>query len=286
MSVVVSSNKATIGSTVWPTIMRDFVDRVNADGGQIGEINDLYTLTKAIQDQGLTAAQVPFVNGASLGYKVDGSAHVTKLYDLWSASSDLSPGSTGNAANSVIDTSTGHPLLDLTAAGNPLFAYYRSDNTVNFAGGAIGCIWSGTLDNPTATSSARLLRLEDGSAVQEMSFENTASGDGKSSYSFWGFMPQSGIKTYAQIVKNRYAARRFFGSIVTSEGTFQYADDKCVAGNRVVYAPTYYAGKALKMTVGFNSQAPLFMYRLGAIVNGTITMAQFRKLMQALGALG
>lgn len=289
MSTTLKSNSASFASSAWPAAMATYVNRVVADGGAVQDMTDLFVITKAFEDLGLTSAQVPYVCGGSLGVKIDGAGHVAKLYDVWDATYDFLPDTAhGNSGNSVIDMSSGHPQLSMPTAASPPgnYANYKSSAARTFASGSIGCIFSGTLTNPNV-SSARIMRLQDAGAVQYMSFETTPTGDGKPEWSFWGFRPIQGIKTYMQSIKNFYTARRMYSALISNEGESIWQDGVAIVGNifTTVQNITHYNGLALTATVGWPLGAPAEMHRFCIWLNGPTT-AQVRNLSKALAALG
>lgn len=283
MSTILKSNKATTGSSIYPAGMETYVDRVIADGGQINDFNETYTVFKALEDVGLTSTKVVAVAGAPFGVKMSGS-NVTKLYDFWSSSRDF----TGNAAASgtTLDTGAGYYQLDFdpTAGGGVSRARFQSGSAHTGTADPVGVVAAFTLDNATTAVTTQLAIFENAATTASYGgILSNATGDGNS---------RIGLQTYdptllgqgAHYRKAMYAAGRIIGGLHTNGFRTLFKDGTCERSVALA-TDSYYAGKLLTPTIGNVNAAPAFKFRLGLWINGAVTQAQMQALTDALGAL-
>ncbi|MCC2632121.1 MAG: hypothetical protein K0S48_7 [Ramlibacter sp.] len=283
MSALLKSNKATTGAAIYPAGMATYVARVIADGGQINDFNETYTVFKALEDVGLTSSQVVAVAGAPFGVKVSGS-NVTKLYDFWSSSRDFTPN--GAAAGTTLDTAAGYYQLDFDpAAGTGVNrAAFRAATAHTGTANPFGVIAALTMDNPTAAVTMQLAIFENTTSTTSFGgMLSSPSGDGKSRIGFQSYDPSLGIAGF-MYRKNLYAAGRVIGVLHTNGAKSFFKDGECERSDEKTI-DTYYAAKSLTPAIGNVNTAPAFKFRFGLWINGAMTQGQMQALTSALGAL-
>lgn len=302
MSSLVKSNKTTTGASALPNGMDAYIARVLADGGQIGNGNpsdyqEVYQVFKALDDAGFRPSGTLKIVAFSIGVKIVGG-FVTKIYDLFSSSFDMTGNANGAAANTTLDMSTGFPMIYLPPAGLVAGqrASFRAANPFTGISGFVGAMGGFTLDTPGSSVTFHMFGASSGvGSPREITVGNTAAAaDGFSRISFTSFDSGTGSQQGQQI-KDKYVSRRFMGGMRDLRVINMFRDDalrhdcsikrstKTNAGNWDL--DTHYVGLSMTHELGNINTVPGFKARFGMVVNGVFTATQFGNLFNKLSAV-